>query len=501
MSVELQPGRRSRLLGALAPLAGAFLLRGFTVDDALITCRYAHNLATGAGYVFNKGGPSTDGVTPLGFAYLLAPFARTSALDALVAAKILGLLAHVVGSIFITRAVAARGSSWLRWSGPVVFWVSAPAAAWAVSGMETGLVAALFAIAASLRLEGKRERIALTLVGLAAGLRPETLPLAVVLGVPAATGPRDANPREVRADLDAGEVFAPRPRLLELAHGLRLLAVSAPFVAVATLRALVFGRPAPLSALAKPAEPSLGFVYAGACLLLTGFVLLAAPLAARRMARYAKWLLAALATHALAISLAGGDWMPLSRLFVAALPVLALAGAEVAEASHPSAAAARAALALAGELWAWWTTGEKAARVGRDREALIAELRGPLSEARVIASIDIGWVGAAAPDATIVDLAGVTDPEIARLPGRHIEKKIPDDLLEERGVDTLVLLLYKDQPLAEPWSRSTFGRGIEMYIATAPGLADRSEPERVTEGRLRYVLLRRKQRAAERPAE
>ncbi|MFO0551769.1 MAG: hypothetical protein U0271_25510 [Polyangiaceae bacterium] len=60
------------------------------------------------------------------------------------------------------------------------------------------------------------------------------------------------------------------------------------------------------------------------------------------------------------------------------------------------------------------------------------------------------------------------------------------------------MLLYKDQPLAEPWSRSTFKRGIEMYIATAPGLDTAFEPARVTEGRPRDVLLRRKRRAPER---
>ena len=69
--------------GALAALVPAALLRGFTVDDALITARYAAHLARGLGYRFNAAGAVTDGVTPLGFPYLLAPFARGGPLAAI----------------------------------------------------------------------------------------------------------------------------------------------------------------------------------------------------------------------------------------------------------------------------------------------------------------------------------------------------------------------------------------------------------------------------------
>jgi hypothetical protein len=75
----MHPSPRSPLtFAALGVAAGAIplgLLHGFTVDDALIPARYAHHLALGLGYRFNVGGPVTDGVTPLGWAHLLAPFA------------------------------------------------------------------------------------------------------------------------------------------------------------------------------------------------------------------------------------------------------------------------------------------------------------------------------------------------------------------------------------------------------------------------------------------
>src|SRR6185503_7507383 len=56
--------RSGVVLGVLAAAPALFLLRGFTVDDALIPARYAAHLAQGLGYRFNAQGPSTDGVTP-----------------------------------------------------------------------------------------------------------------------------------------------------------------------------------------------------------------------------------------------------------------------------------------------------------------------------------------------------------------------------------------------------------------------------------------------------
>src|SRR5579871_4695911 len=86
------------LVGVAAALVPTLAYRGFTVDDALIPARYAHNIALGHGYVFNVGGPTTDGVTPLGFPYLLAPFAKAGPLAALAFARAFGALAWLAGS-------------------------------------------------------------------------------------------------------------------------------------------------------------------------------------------------------------------------------------------------------------------------------------------------------------------------------------------------------------------------------------------------------------------
>ncbi|HXK16578.1 MAG TPA: hypothetical protein VNG33_02145, partial [Polyangiaceae bacterium] len=91
------PPRPSALRGLLGGFGGAAALAlamawlwGFTVDDALITCRVAWHLSRGMGYRFNAGGPVVDAVTPFGFAQLLLPFAGSGPLHALAFAKWLG---------------------------------------------------------------------------------------------------------------------------------------------------------------------------------------------------------------------------------------------------------------------------------------------------------------------------------------------------------------------------------------------------------------------------
>ena len=104
----------------------------------------------------------------------------------------------------------------------------------------------------------------------------------------------------------------------------------------------------------------------------------------------------------------------------------------------------------------------------------------------------MGWLGAAAPHATIVDLAGVTDPEVARLPGAHTTKKIPDGFLVARRVDTLVFNLEPGTAVSGDWETSPFVHGVERYVALEPGVAQEFEPVFHYERRPSYVVLRRK---------
>ena len=113
----------------------------------------------------------------------------------------------------------------------------------------------------------------------------------------------------------------------------------------------------------------------------------------------------------------------------------------------------------------------------------------------MIAALDIGWLGAAT-DATIVDLAGLTDPAIAVLPGGHTSKAIPASLLEARGVDALVLQVREGEARREPWTTSYFGRNVELRIARIPGMdeAFRVKAES-TVPHLHYVVLSKARRS------
>jgi hypothetical protein len=90
-----------------------------------------------------------------------------------------------------------------------------------------------------------------------------------------------------------------------------------------------------------------------------------------------------------------------------------------------------------------------------------------------------------------LDLAGVTDVAVAVLPGGHTTKPVPPSLLERRGVDTLVLLLAKGTELEEPWTRSRFSRWVEQHVANMSSMKERYRVVAVSEGTLRYVVLRR----------
>ena len=323
----------------------------------------------------------------------------------------------------------------------------APLGAWSVAGMETGLVLGLAAAAVSARVL-EREGWALGAAGVVAALRPEALPWAIALAL--------APPK------------APRAWGRWCALGIAV----APFAGVCAIRLIAFGRVAPLSLYAKPSDLSHGARYALACAILTGVLALVAW---RGLPPWVRGLQAAVAVHFLAIAVAGGDWMPLSRLAVVALPTLIVAAAYIVGHAPWSWGLPRIGVAFAIALNPLMMVGPKAAAVGPKRMAVIAELGPALREARVIGALDVGWVGAAS-DATIVDFAGVTDPAVAALAGGHTSKRIGRPLLDARNVDTLVLQLQGE--LAEPWTDTLFARWVEMQVAHLPSMKEDFVPNR-----------------------
>jgi hypothetical protein len=509
---------RSLLAPALACALAALpvvALRGFTVDDAWIPARYAAHLAGGDGYRFNAGFPSTDGVTPLPWAPLLSLLSLPWGGDIMAAwhaARALGAASWLLGAALLGAAVRDVGGRRARYVALLPLGLSAPLGAWAVAGLETGLVAGLAAASAACVVFASRAagpappggdgassdgprcdlelvpqgiirawRLSLLgagAVGLCAAFRPDALALAAVLGA------------------CHGRALGWRGGGKRLAALAAALAVG-PWALVAAARLAAFGRPFPLAVLAKPSDFSHGAAYVAAGLLLAGPpALCLAPLGLARDDGRARWLLGAAAAQALSVLLAGGDWMPLSRLLVPAMPPLIVAAALLASRAPLWATAARASLAAAGMLFAWSRAGLAARTVVDTRAALIAPARAALSGARSVASLDAGWVGAALwpGQARLVDLAGLTDPGIAVLPGGHTSKRVTAAMLDARGVEALVLLRRSgcDGECVRD-DGGPFERAVEERVAGEVWVRESFAPVAViASGPLTYVVLRRR---------
>jgi hypothetical protein len=436
-------------LGALAAAGPALWMWGFTVDDALVAVRYARHLAMGLGWRFDTHGPSTDGVTPLLWPLVLAPMARADPLVVLARAKALGLVVWIGAGAALGRAIGdARGAPWWgRASALASVALSVPLAAHSVSGMETALATALATAAALL---ARRPRAAAVVAGMAAAFRPEMAVWACVLAT--------------------GAVIATRARVGRVVTG-GCLAVG-PFVLCAIAREVAWGRAAPLAVMAKPSDIDHGLVYAGAACVVTLTPLLAvAPLALLASPVALAIVLAAMA-HVGAIVAVGGDWMPYARLMVPVVPTLAYAGVLASEHARrtPTAVRSLAAVTLGAVLIA--RGGTDGRRVGTDRAALIRDARPSLAGARCVAALDVGWVGAAT-EGEILDLAGLTDPEVAALPGGHTSKRVDSMFLLSRRADAL--LLYAPAGLPgddlESWPDASYPRVVEARLARDPVIA------------------------------
>ena len=429
------------VLGAACALVPALAMWGFTVDDALIPVRYAHNLAIGAGYRFDAHGPSTDGVTPLPWALLLAPLSGGDALTALVRAKVLGIACWTLGAGALGWRVGAMISGRPRVHlilaalGLAAMGLAFPIGAWAASGMETGVATALATVAA-VRLGRSRPDVVAVIAGGVAAFRPEMVVWAMALAVGATV-------------LDESRSKA---GTTDAAAGARAAAVAAaPFLLCAAVRLAIFGRPAPLAVLAKPSDLAHGALYVGAATLVVLTPLLAsAPVAlvrgTGRELALARVVVIAFAAHALAVMAAGGDWMPYARLMVPVAPSLVLAFVALLGTSRLIIVLVRLAAAVVLGLLLALRAAPAGRGVQGDRADLVMRARPVLEGAHVVAALDIGWVGAAT-EASIVDLAGLTDASIAMLPGGHTSKRVDTSMLLDRGVDTVIV--YSDLRVVE----------------------------------------------------
>ena len=456
--------RAPLLLAALAVLgtaSSALWMWGFTVDDALIAVRYARHIAAGEGYRFNAGGAVTDGVTPLPWPAMLLPLCggagANDAMVVLIRAKCMGFAAWAVAATAWGAAVARAPAHVTHKAVAVIaLMLAVPVAAHAVSGMETGVAMALATLAA---LHAERPRVAACLAGLAASLRPEMAPWAIALG--------------------AGFAWAREGTPTRASRIATCMALSGlPFAVCVLVRMVCFGKPAPLAIFAKPSDLAHGLTYAGAAALATLAPILAlSPIALARAPRPARVIATAGAVHFAVIIAVGGDWMPYARLAAPIAPSLLYAFVLAAPHAHRVASSGRAIAALALGAYLAVVAAPAGRHVMSDRARLIEAARPHLASSRVVAALDIGWP-TAATEATIVDLAGLTDPQIAVLPGGHTSKRVGPAFLLERAPDTLVFRASSGLSATslEAWRDATYAYAVEAHLVAQDLIADRYEP-------------------------
>lgn len=343
-------------LGALALLLTLSSLRYWlNVDDAFIAFRYAENLATGHGPVFNPG-ERVEGYTDFLWVVLLAAAHRLGFATP-DAARVMGLVAAL-----LCLPV-------LSWAGRRVFGLGALAsllpclplaahagmAMWAVGGLETALYTTLWTLALASSLLALEEPRIATFAGLSGGLaylaRPEAAGLLTVLWAVALWTRSTRWPQALRA-----------------AAGFALLA--GPHV---VFRLAYYGQPLPNTFYAKTSLSAAmvqdGLLYTGAFLLHLGpWALACLPgvwLGQRRQRVAATHSGVVLVAAAIYIILVGGDIYPYSRFWIPYLPWLTLltcVGAlELARKLAPLRAggalewsavtAVMASMAISGALW------------------------------------------------------------------------------------------------------------------------------------------------------
>jgi hypothetical protein len=444
---------RKALLAPRAAAAGAFVLAlgslgfawGFVVDDALLLAAFARVVKLTGRHAFFVDGPLVDGATPFALPWLVAPLA-SSTMTAFEAQRLAGGLAVATSFTWLAWRVAMRSPRG-AWLGALVTLGAFPLAAHATSGLETGLATGAVCLAFALAFDARQRLAAAFVLGLAATLRPEL----------------------VVAAMAAAFVLAPRERALA-ALGL----AAAPSLIVALVRIAVFGSPLPLAVLAKPSDLRHGALYAVVGLLVTNLALaLACAPHALREARgeerpLVRAALALIVVQAIVVAAVGGDWMPYARLLVPAIPCAAIVAAFAARSSRPYLVPVvlSAAVALQGAFG--WRHRAEAASVAAARRAVIAALTPALAGATRVAGLDVGFL-AASHEGPIVDLAGLTDPAVARLRGGHTSKAIPEGFLDAREVDALVLWAPHGS-VVELGPRALFGRVVETRLARSPAV-------------------------------
>jgi hypothetical protein len=441
------------LLGVLGVLGVAWLAAPYTVDDAFIVVRYVQNLAMGRGYAFNPDVPS-DGITGPAWIIPLYVAARVhDTVDPLTVLKVTGAVCAALAAWQVVararaRALGVRGA----WASALVLACLPDIGTWAVAGLETGAALLALTVLAFALLDRPHPRFARAVIATTAlaWLRPDVAPCVLVLWLaPITRAPRGALPWAAAA----------------LLGGLSVVA----------WRLWLFGHALPLSASAKPAVLDQGaqYVVTGTILMTSGLGVALAVHGARAAQRRDRFMLGAIAVHLGAVALAGGDWMPGARLLVPVAGLYALlVGRGVARLSlkRPIVAIACVLVTVSVPALDMVVRVPELRATAHERSKAIDlwHVTQGLNGAGPVAVLDVGFIGYHSR-AEIIDLGGLTDEHIARLPGGHIDKRIDEAYLKARNPKRILLHSTSEPEVDDQKRLMAFsGYPVEHRIATMP---------------------------------
>ena len=438
-----RPVRIAALLTALAGALqlGRFADLGWAIDDSWVSFRYAANLIEHGELTFQPGAAPVEGMTNLLWTLLSCLWIAALDLDPIVGARAVGGVCHLatlVLAVLLAARVADRSGApagLAAGATGAILAASGSLAFFAMSGLETPLWGLLFV--------GALERLEATLA--APGRWGPALTAGLLLALLAATRPEGV----LVAGLLCLAVLSAR-RLRWRAAVLVVVPAALGVLSLELFRLLWFGALLPNTFHAKPGVLVEGLEYLGAFVMYgTGVVgLLAAVPAARRLPA-ARALLAVLAVVCAGVAWSGGDWMPGSRR----LAEVVIGGAILSGVGLALAAGPWRRLALLG-LAGWLAAGLLAGATGWDRARQVPLQARAIAEAAngtpgvdSVALADIGRLGYYF-DGRILDLVGLTDPEVARRPGRHGDKAW-DEAWFRTNRPALVLARSED-PVVDP---------------------------------------------------
>ncbi len=455
-------------------------------DDAFITFRYSRFLAAGDGPLFNPG-ERVEGYTNFLLMLLIAPVIAVGGPDAaLPFAKFVGVAGGVAALIATQRLSAA----WLRrapstaaraelggWGAAALVAADYCFAMNSTTGLETALFAALIAWGVYLDQCGRDKGTwcgAGAIFALAALTRPEGAAAFAVVFL---------------GRLVIGEWRDSLGRRRMVGDALLVGAIAA--AQLAFRYAYYDGEIVPNTYWAKrggfaPVSPSayvMGFVvYSMSCVVP---VLAILPVIAARPLRGPCLPAFLLAVASLAsVFSTGSDWMRGYRLLVpywpewAALAVCGLAWLSSLARALPPATPAVAAAALAVGVFVFeWPNRETArqnveihaAGYESGHTALARWLAADADPGDTVALMDIGIVGYLNPQLHILDITGLTDRHIAKLPGGFLRKELdPSYVLDRRPRYIVVVFIAPKTPTGFNFARTVAFSPMEFNLLASP---------------------------------